>query len=225
MTAACTVLVLWITFGATHVGLSSRALRPRGVSALGPAGFQALYSLVAFATFVPLVWFYFRHKHAGPLLWQLPLGGLGRSAVHFALYLGMGVAFVLMTAGLVTPSPAALGSRTTGVRGVHRITRHALFMGLGLFGLLHLVPNGFASDVAFFAGFPLFALVGCWHQDRRKLAGGDPAFRAFHAETPFLPFTGPETWRGLREIPPAVVLAGIGVTWLLRWIHPWVFSR
>jgi len=221
MNAACTVLVLWITFAATHVGFSSRPLRSRLCAALGAAGFQGLYSLVALATFVPLVWFYFQHKHAGPLLWQLPLGALGRGA----LYVGMGVAFVLITAGLATPSPAALGSRTTGVRGVHRITRHALLMGLGLFGLLHLVANGFASDVAFFAGFPLFALVGCWHQDQRKLASGDPTFRAFHAQTPFLPFTGSETWRGLRELPPAVVGVGIGVTVLLRWIHPWVFSR
>jgi uncharacterized membrane protein len=221
MNAACTVLVLWITFGATHVGLSSRWLRQRLCAALGAAGFQALYSLVAFASFVPLVWFYFRHKHAGPLLWQVPLGSVGRGA----LYTGMGLAFVLMAAGLATPSPAALGSRTTQVRGVHRITRHALFMGLGLFGLLHLVVNGFASDVAFFGGLPLFALLGCWHQDRRKLAGGDPVFRAFHAQTPFLPFTGRETARGLRELPAAVVAAGIAATVVLRWIHPWVFSR
>ncbi len=221
MNAACIVVVLWITFAATHLGLSSRGLRARLCAVLGAAGFQRLYSLVAFATFVPLVWFYFRHKHAGPLLWQVPLGSVGRGA----LYLAMGLAFVMMAAGLATPSPAALGSRTTAVRGIHRITRHALFMGLGLFGLLHGAVNGFASDVAFFGGFPLFAWLGCWHQDRRKLASGDPVFRAFHAETPFLPFTGRETGRGLRELPPGVVVAGIALTVLLRWVHPWVFSR
>jgi uncharacterized membrane protein len=112
----------------------------------------------------------------------------------------------------------------TTVRGLHRLTRHPLFMGLGLFGLLHVVPNGFASDVAFFAGFPIFAVLGCRHQDQRKLATGDEAFRRYHAETPFLPFSGRETLRGLRELSPLALAGGVGATVLLRLFHAQLFA-
>jgi uncharacterized membrane protein len=202
------------------MGLSSLRLRPRLVAALGAGPFQGVYSLVALLFFVPLVWTYFAHKHAGALLWSIPLG----TGLRWPLYIGMGVAFVLVVAGLLQPSPAAIGSRTTEPRGVHRITRHPVFMGTGLFGLLHLAPNGFSADVAFFGGFPLFALLGCWHQDRRKLAEGGETFRSFYAQTPFLPFTGRDTLRGLRELSPLALALGIALTVALRVWHRQLFG-
>ena len=53
------------------MGLSSLRVRGRLVAALGERGFLGVYTLVAFATFVPLVGFYFSHKHEGPFLWYL----------------------------------------------------------------------------------------------------------------------------------------------------------
>jgi uncharacterized membrane protein len=169
---------------------------------------------------VPLVWFYFTHKHAGPLLWAIPMG----TGLRWTLYALMGVAFVLVVGGVVQPSATSMAGGDTTVRGLHRITRHPLFMGVGLFGLLHLVPNGFASDVAFFAGFPIFAVLGCRHQDKRKLATGGEDFRRYHAETPFLPFSGRETLRGLRELSPLAIAGGVGATVLLRWFHAQLFA-
>jgi uncharacterized membrane protein len=92
-------------------------------------------------------------------------------------------------------------------------------MGLSLVGWLHLPMNGSTADVAFFGGLALFPLVGAWHQDQRKLAAGDAAFRAFHAATPFLPFTGRETLRGLRELPPVAAALGIALALGARWLH------
>jgi uncharacterized membrane protein len=83
-----------------------------------------------------------------------------------------------------------------------------------------VLPNGSTADVAFFGGFVVFGLVGAGHQDGRKLALGVPGFDRFHAATPFLPFTGRETLQGLRELPAAVVGAGIVVTVVVRWLHP-----
>jgi uncharacterized membrane protein len=97
-------------------------------------------------------------------------------------------------------------------------------MALALFGLAHLLPNGSTADVAFFGGFVVFTLVGSWHQDRRKLATAGPAFRQFHDATPFLPFTGNQTVRGLRELPLAVAAAGIALTIAVRWFHPTWFG-
>lgn len=213
------IVALWLAFAATHIGFSSVRFRPRLVAVLGKSAFAAVYSVIALALFVPLVWIYFAHKHAGPLLWSIPLG----PGVRWALYVGMAAAFVLMVAGLVRPSPASMMPGDPTPRGAQLLARHPLFMGLGIFGLLHLIPNGYASDVAFFAGFPLFALIGCWHQDRRKLATGTPGYERFHRETPFLPFTGP-TLRGIRELSPVVVLVALAVTWLLRRYHAALFG-
>lgn len=215
------VLVLWLLFAGSHALLSSARVRPRLVGSLGEGRFLALYSLVAFATFGALVGYYFAHKHAGPLLWSVPLGAPGR----WLLYLLMAVAFILIAAGLVAPSPASVGRGAgTEPRGAHFVTRHPLFMGVGLWGALHLVPNGFLSDVVFFAGFPLFALIGCWHQDARKLSTAGDGFRSFYERTPFVPFTGRETVRGLREMPPLAIAAGVALTVVLRMFHDALFA-
>ncbi len=215
MGSAAAIAGLWVLFAATHMGLSSRRLRPRLVSALGEPVFAGLYSLLALAIFVPLVWLYFVHRHEGPLLYAFSIGPL----LRWLLYVVMGAGFVLMVGGLVEPSPAMMGGAKPEVRGIHRITRHPLFMGLGVFGLVHLAFQGFASDVAFYAGFPLFALIGCAHQDRRKLATEGEAYRAWHESTAFLPFTSRDTLRGLRELRPVSLLVGVVLTVALRLLH------
>ena len=216
MSPTVTIVALWLTFALTHMGLSSLRVREALVTRIGEAPFLGLYSVVALAAFVPLVWTYFAHKHAGTILWLIPLS----QPLRWGIYCAMGVAFVLMVSGLVRPSPAGMVPTDSTPRGALRITRHPLFMGLGIFGLLHLIPNGSAADVAFFGGFPLFAVIGCWHQDRRKLASGLASYQAFYARTPFLPFTGGDTAVGLRELPAAIIVGGIGLTVVLRYFHP-----
>jgi len=220
MSVTLAIVVLWLLFAATHMAFSSLRVRPRLVATLGERGFLGVYSLVALATFVPLCWIYFSHRHAGALLWApLVAGGLAL----WAIYLLQAVAWILVVAGTLAPSPVAVGlpeaRRPKQATGVHLITRHPTFMGVGLFGALHLLVMGFSSDVAFFAGLPLFALLGCAHQDRRKLATLGAEYRAWHAGTPFLPFTGRETGRGLRELSPIAVAVGIALAIVLRWLH------
>lgn len=223
MSPTLSIVALWLAFAASHVLLSSLRVRPRIVSVVGERAFLGLYSLVAFACFVPLVWVYLANKHSGPMLWSIPMSPWLEGLVSLA----MGVAFVLVVAGIVTPSPASLGAAGQArveVRGVHRLTRHALFMGLGLFGLVHLIPNGFASDVAFFAGFPVFAIVGCLHQDARKLATEAERYGPYHAATPLIPFTGKDTLRGLRELAPVAVGVGIALAVIVRVFHARLFG-
>jgi uncharacterized membrane protein len=216
--ATLLIVLLWVLFAATHMGLSSLRLRPRLVDAVGERAFLGAYSLLALVFFVPLAWFAIANRHQGALLWTLSIGSAGL----WALYLGQAVAWTIAVAGLVSPSPATVGlpedRRPREPRGVHRITRHPLFMGLGLSGLLHLPVNGFASDVAFWAGFPLFAVIGCAHQDARKRAT-QPGYADWIAATPFLPFAAAGALRGLRELSPVIVAAGIAVTVGLRLLH------
>jgi len=211
------IVVLLLLFAASHMLLSSRSIRASLVARLGERTFTAVYSVVALVFFVPLVYYYFTHLHSGPLLWSVPVSG----AIQFALVLANVIGFVLTVAGVMTMRPAAGGSAGGAEpRGVHRITRHAVFMGMGIWALAHLVANGFASDVAFYGGIVLFVLVGSWHQDQRKLAGGDPHFARFHAATPFLPFTGRGALRGLMELPPPAVIIGIASALVARYLHP-----
>ncbi len=216
MSPGAQVALLWLGFAGSHLALSSLPVRQRIVARIGEDAFRGLYSLVAFAFFVPLVWTFFAHKHAGRWLWIVERG----PGLRWTMYVGMGLAFVMLVASLVRPSPAAVVPGDPAPRGVYRITRHPLVMALAVFGALHLLPNGSAIDVAFFGGFVAFALIGAWHQDRRKLALGVPGFRAFYEATPFLPFTGRETLRGVRELSPAVVAAGLAVTLVVRYFHP-----
>ena len=161
MGATIAIVLLWLGFGGSHIALSVLSIRDQLVRRLGEWPFRGLYSLVSFAFFIPLVWVYAAHKHAGPQLWFLSHG----VALLLLMYLGMAVAFTLLVAAFVRPSPAAVVPGDPTPKGVFRITRHPLFMGIAVFALLHLLPNGSAADVAFFGGFVVFVLIGGWHQD------------------------------------------------------------
>ena len=220
MSATAVIVLLWLAFAMSHMGLSSARVRPMLVDRLGEGPFLGFYSLISLAVFVPLFWFYLGHKHDGPILWPSPITASTRP-----LFLGaVGVAMSLSFLGLLQPSPASIAPGRMEVRGVARITRHPLFMGLGLLGLLHMIPNGAASDLAFFGGLPLFAIVGCRHQDRRKLAAGLAGYREYVGATPFIPFTGAGTLRGLREVGPIRLGIAVAGTVSIRWFHPTLFG-
>jgi uncharacterized membrane protein len=216
MQAVWGILALWLAFAASHMGLSSLRLRPRLAGALGERGFAGIYSLVALAIFVPLVWLYFDHRHAGAHLWYLGPG----PAVRAVMYVGMATAFSLIVGGLFQQSPAALGGGRAEVRGVLHVTRHPVFMGAGLFGLVHLLgANVNAAELVFFAGFPIFAVLGCAHQDRRKRVSLGEPYARFCAETSLLPFGRGGLRAALREawLPIAI---GVAASVALRSVHP-----
>lgn len=215
MSPTAWILLLWIAFTATHLGLASTRVEPGLRRRLGDAGFLGLYSVVALAFFVPLVWIYFSNRHAGSWLWVVSVGPVLRAF----LYLGITFGLILVVGSLVKPSPAAVVPGEARAVGVYRITRHPLVLGLAVVWALHLVPNGSSADIAFFGGFLVFSLLAAWHQDRRKLAGGSPEFRRFYEETSFLPFSGRGSLRGVSEIPPWVMVGGFVAAFAIRWLH------
>ncbi len=63
---------LWaVLFVGSHLVISSDRARPWLIGRIGEQPYRGVYSLVAFATLVPMVIVFSRHKHAGPLLWYL----------------------------------------------------------------------------------------------------------------------------------------------------------
>ncbi len=210
------ILVLWFAFTATHLGLASVRVEPALRERLGPGPFLGLYSLVALVFFVPLMWIYFGNRHAGEWMWFVPVG----PGLRVVLYALMTLAVVVVVAGVLNPSPASIAPGSGAVRGVYRITRHPVVLGTGLLMALHVLPNASLADLAFFGGFVAFTVLGAWHQDARKLAGGDATFRDFHAATTFLPFARPSAWRGLLEIPPLPWAISLAAVLGMRWLHP-----
>jgi len=213
---ATEILLLWAAFTATHLGLASVRVEPRLRAKLGDGPFLGLYSLLALAIFIPLIWLYLPNRHAGPWLWSIQPGAPLRAVLYALMALGL----VLTVGALVKPSPAAVAPGSAEVAGIYRVTRHPLVLGLALVWALHLIPNASAADVAFFGGFVAFSLAGAWHQDARKLHAPPPGFAAFHAATGFLPFTRAGALRGLREIPPLVWAIGLALALFARWLHP-----
>jgi uncharacterized membrane protein len=216
MSVTTQIALLWAAFTATHLGLASVRVEPKLRAKLGNAGFLGLYSAVALAIFVPLVWLYLGNRHAGTWLWSVSVG----APLRAALYAGMTLGLVLTLGALLKPSPAAVAPGKAEVAGIYRVTRHPLVLGLALVWALHLIPNASSADLAFFGGFVAFSLAGASHQDARKLAAPPPGFREFHTATAFFPFTGAGALRGLREIPPLVWALGIAAALLARWLHP-----
>jgi uncharacterized membrane protein len=214
MSPTLAVVLWWVAFAGAHLLLSSLPVRRRLIAGLGQPLFQGLYSVVVLGLFIPLLLVYFGHKHEGPQLWVVTPGPV----LRWLLYVGLAFAAVLVVGSQITPSPSNLVPGAATPRGVLRITRHPFIMGTVLWALLHLVPNGSGTDVAFFGGFVAFGLVGARHQDARKIATGVPGYREFCAATPFLPFVGPGARPGLVELAPAVVL-GVALTVVLRYYH------
>lgn len=195
-------IVFWtLAFAATHMGLSSLRVRPKIVGAIGEGPYIGLYSLISFATFVPLVMAWLDGIHGGGLLWNLrEVPGLKT----FSLVVSF-LSFTMALAAIVQPSPAAIGPRTTTrARGLTRITRHPLFMNIGIWGLAHVLVNGFVNDVLFFGGVFLVGLLGCMHQDARKRVTEKGTLDEYFAETSLLPFVAIATGRNrlvLSELP------------------------
>lgn len=221
MTAALVIAALWIAFAATHAGLSSARVRPALVGRLGTVGYQGLYAAVALAIFVPLVWYYLGHRHQGPVLWTSV--GPYAFAKHLN-YLLMGLAFALLVCAFL---PSGTGARAFvpgakyAVRGILPVTRHPMNVAFGLFGLAHLLVNGFASDVAFFAGWPLFAYFGSAHQDRR-LARDKTGYRDMMGRTSIVPFAALLARRvSVRpgDLPWIGIAAGVALAVLARTYH------
>jgi len=193
------------------------------ITRVGAGPFAGLYSLVALPSFVALVQSYWQGRHDGPLLWSLRMLP---GTVALALVLAAaGVA--LVAASFAQPSVTGMDPRAAvRARGITRITRHPFFIGVALWGTAHSLVNGFAADVLFFGGFPVFALVGAVHQDRRKQRENRERLRLFYEETSLLPFGAIVAGRNrleLSELPWLALSVGAALAVTLYLLHPLLF--
>jgi len=224
MSAAFWIVFWWGAFAGTHIVLSSLTVRTRLVARLGDKTFRGLYSLIAFATLIPLVWVYLGNRHAGGLVWNLAaVPGVRPLAMLLAV-----LSVAMIVAGVAQPSPALAGMKQAGgARGLTRITRHPLFMGIALWALSHLLLNGSLTDVLFFGGLLAFSLAGAAHQDSRKRTIEQERLGQFLAESSFWPFGAVIAGRNRviwRELPWVALAIGAGAAIGIYALHSWAFS-
>lgn len=224
MSAAYWIVFWWLVFAGSHMVLSSQPLRGQLIARLGEKGFVGLYSLIAFATFIPLVWVYFGNRHAGGVIWNLAAApGVRPLAAALAV-----LAIALIVGGVLHPSPALVGMKQSwGARGLTRITRHPVFMGFALWALSHLLLNGFLTDILFFGGMLAFSLAGAAHQDARKRATEGKRLGQFFAESSYWPFGAIIAGRNRiiwRELPWIALAVGAAAAIGIYALHPWAFA-
>lgn len=179
-----TLIVLFSAlFVVTHLGLSHDPIRRALVDRVGEWPFRGLYSLISFATLGPAAVLWWQHRHLGSVLWELPFWS-ERIVAAVLVFFGL----VLLLQLLATPSPASMMPAKSEARGILRITRHPMNMGLAAWGLAHLLANGTVGDVAFFGSFVAVGILGPYHQDARLKRSRGEAFQEFCKQTSVLPF-------------------------------------
>ena len=180
-----TLIVLFSAlFTVTHLVLSHGSIREGFIKTIGLWPFRGLYSLITFLTLGPAAVLWWQNRHLGAVLWELPFWPERIIAGLLVLF-----GFFLFFQLLATPSPASMMPAKSEARGVLRITRHPMNMGISLWALAHLLANGTVGDVAFFGSFVVVGVLGPYHMDARlkKTKGED--FIEFCKQTSVMPFS------------------------------------
>ena len=216
---------MWaVSFLASHLIISSSAVRARLISAVGDQPYRGIYSLVAAATLGPLIYEFARNKHAGPLLWYLR----AVAPIRWLAWILMLTALILFVGSFINPNPAGMApGGSTEPRGILKITRHPSFVAFSLFGIAHMLMNGWAGDVIFFGLFPVLGIIGGMHQDQRKIRELGNSYRDFLAKTSFVPFaallSGRVQWTN-GDMPWVAIGAGLVLTVAILALHPMMFG-
>jgi uncharacterized membrane protein len=172
-----------LAFVGSHF-LLSHPLRLRMIRALGEAGFQGAYSIVAALT---LLWVIVAWHWADGLPWWIAPGWWW--PVSSALML---VACILLVGSLLRnpafPHPGAGKRKVRAATGVFAITRHPMNWAFALWALVHLSLWWSPRNLVVAAGILVLAMAGSVGQDRKKRAALGESWRQWEARTSFVPF-------------------------------------
>lgn len=136
------VLGLVLFLGVHSTRIVADGWRAGMVARLGPMGWKGLYSVVAIAGFVLIVWGYGLARQSPVVLWGAPPVWVRHVAALLTL-----VAFVLLVAAYV-PGNA-----------IKAKLQHPMVIGTKVWAFAHLIANNTLADVVLFGGFMVWAVA------------------------------------------------------------------
>lgn len=223
MSSLFVLLLLVVAFVGSHLLLATPPLRRPLRTKLGHFWFSLLYSCVAWISFAALVWYYGNHLHDGPAAFGLatvaPLRWCAIACNAVGLLL---VGAILAPTGYADSPMALFTSHTREPYGLERVTRHPMFVAVGLLSVGHILLATSWHTVVLFGGFLLLSIVGAWHQDRKLRVSKGPAYQRFLAQTSGLPFAAMIDGRQRlvwRELPWPFLTAGAVGVWIAYRLH------
>lgn len=213
-------VLIWLV---THLGISSTPLRGILIRSIGQNAYLGLYSLLAAASLVYLIWIYTEVPRFD-YLW------LPDPDLYWVAKITMPLALILMVGGFMVPNPTMVGATLDDTeakdlaRGVTRITRHPFQWAVVIWALGHIVANGDLVSIVFFSAFGLLSFVGTFLMDAKKQASFEGAWDIYARKTSNVPFAA--VLRGdnklvMRELL-GPVLAGLLAYGLLYFFHDWL---
>ena len=214
-----------ILFVGGHFLLSATPIRERLVARFGQYGFLVLYSIIAIATLAWMILSFGRAPYVG--IWGSPPWA---SALAFII---MPFSAMLVTAGYLTPNPSAVMigdialQHDDPARGIFRITRQPVMVGMALWAAVHVIANGDISAILLFGSILILAVGGIAHLESRRRASGDPRWRRLTAVTSILPFSAIIEGRTRFAFSPldwGRVVLGLVLYAVLIHIHGWAFG-
>ena len=228
MDPIASVVLAWLLFAASHIGMASARVRGPLAARLGEAGFGAAFSLVASVTLGLLCYVYSYAQYEGP-------AGLGLGGTAWLLWplVALSVAGVVCAVASLFGYPAgayAVGhaGQQPEPRGFERITRHGFNVGLSLVGLSHALLATHLTGTVFFGALFVFGILGSIHQDAKLLARNPASHGPFMAKTSLVPFAAILSGKNrlvLSELRPLAIILGFAAAWGLREAHPYLFAH
>ena len=203
---------VWLGDGSSKDTITGRERLFPDEATAGRQIFRIFYSLVAAATLGGAFEAFGEIQRSSPVLPFLEpvTRSSGACAV---LYFVAAAAQGISLASLVNPSPLSLVpgfqadpgaplqlKRNDSLKlrpyGLTRITRHPLILPVVPWGVANAcLSGGRVADVVLFVGLAIYALVGCYAQDKRAAAAAEVGtvfakgdLTEFYADTSFLPF-------------------------------------
>lgn len=134
------VIGLVVFLGLHSLSIVSRALRNSLVARLGANAFKGIYSLIAIASFVLMIWGYGEARLAPVVLFHPP------TWIRHLVWLLMAPVFPLL---LTVYLPGKIQSKV----------KHPLLAAVKIWALAHLLANGTLADVLLFGGFLAWAVA------------------------------------------------------------------
>lgn len=151
---AVLILGLVVFLGVHSVRIFAADWRRERIARHGEPMWKAIYSLIAIAGFVMIVWGYGIARTDPTVLWTPPLW-----TRHLAALLTL-PAFVLLAAAYVP------GNR------IRARLRHPMVLGVKLWAIAHLIANGTLADLLLFGSFLVWAVLDFRSSRQRDRAAG-----------------------------------------------------